>query len=60
MVEFRARQTLFGHPTGLSVLFLTQMWEQVSWYGMRSILVYYLTRGLHYPEYRASDRKSVV
>ncbi len=30
------------------------MWEQVSWYGMRSILVYYLTRGLHYPEYRAS------
>lgn len=54
MVELRAQRTLFGHPPGLTVLFLTQMWEQVSWYGMRSILVYYLTRGLHYPEYRAS------
>lgn len=54
MVDLQARRTLFGHPPGLSVLFLTQMWEQVSWYGMRSLLVYYLTRGLHLPEYRAS------
>jgi POT family proton-dependent oligopeptide transporter len=30
------------------------MWEQVSWYGMRSLLVYYLTRGLHFAESRAS------
>lgn len=54
MVELRARQALFGHPPGLSVLFLTQMWEQVSWYGMRSLLVYYMTTGLHFAEYRAS------
>lgn len=46
--------TLFGHPAGLAVLFLTQMWEQVSWYGMRSLLVYYLTKDLMLPQSRAS------
>ena len=48
------QQTLFGHPAGLVVLFLTQMWEQVSWYGMRSLLVYYLTKDLMLQQSRAS------
>ena len=48
------QQTLFGHPPGLTVLFLTQMWEQVSWYGMRSLLVYYLTQELRLQQSRAS------
>lgn len=54
MPESAAQRTLFGHPKGLSFLFLTQMWEQVSWFGMRSLLVYYLTRALGFPQDRAS------
>jgi POT family proton-dependent oligopeptide transporter len=35
-------RTLFGHPIGLFILFLTEMWERFSYYGMRAILVLYL------------------
>ena len=35
----------FGHPMGLLVLFLTEMWERFSYYGMRAILFLYLTKG---------------
>ena len=31
-----------GHPIGLFILFLTEMWERFSYYGMRAILVLYL------------------
>ena len=34
----------FGHPRGLYVLFATEMWERFSYYGMRALLVLYLTR----------------
>ena len=33
---------LFGHPTGLFILFFTEMWERFSYYGMRAILVLYI------------------
>ena len=36
----------FGQPRGLTVLFLTNMWEQFSYYGMRALLVYYMTKQL--------------
>lgn len=36
------QKQLFGHPIGLFVLFLTEMWERFSYYGMRAILVLYL------------------
>jgi POT family proton-dependent oligopeptide transporter len=36
-------QTIFGHPKGLFVLFFTELWERFSYYGMRAILVLYLT-----------------
>lgn len=36
----------FGQPPGLTVLFLTNMWEQFSYYGMRALLVYYMTKQL--------------
>jgi POT family proton-dependent oligopeptide transporter len=39
-------KTWFGHPRGLTVLFLTNMWEQFSYYGMRALLVYYMTKQL--------------
>ncbi len=37
------KQTL-GHPRGLFVLFFTEMWERFSYYGMRGILILYLTK----------------
>ncbi|MCY1565107.1 peptide MFS transporter [Staphylococcus pettenkoferi] len=36
------RKGFFGHPKGLSTLFLTEFWERFSYYGMKAILVYYL------------------
>jgi proton-dependent oligopeptide transporter, POT family len=40
-------QTWFGHPPGLTVLFLTEMWEMFSFFGMRALLVYYMTKQLN-------------
>jgi POT family proton-dependent oligopeptide transporter len=39
-------KSLFGHPRGLTYLFTTEMWERFSYYGMRAILVLYLTNYL--------------
>lgn len=36
-------KTILGHPTGLFILFFTELWERFSFYGMRAILVLYLT-----------------
>ena len=36
----------FGHPRGLTVLFLTEMWEKFSFFGMRALLVYYMIKQL--------------
>jgi POT family proton-dependent oligopeptide transporter len=35
-----------GHPRGLYLLFFTEMWERFSYYGMRGILILYLTKTL--------------
>ena len=35
-----------GHPKGLYVLFLTEMWERMSYYGMRALLVLYMVNHL--------------
>src|SRR5215469_6582963 len=43
------RRDLFGHPRGLTFLFTTEMWERFSYYGMRAILVLYLTNFLLLP-----------
>src|SRR5690349_2255263 len=37
------KRTPSGHPKGLYVLFATEMWERFSYYGMRALLVLYLT-----------------
>ncbi len=44
-----ARSELFGHPAGLTYLFATEMWERFSFYGMRSLLVLYMTKHLLLP-----------
>ena len=38
------QDTIWGHPKGLFVLFFTELWERFSYYGMRAILVLYLTQ----------------
>ena len=50
-----AEKTLLGHPRGLLILFLTEMWERFSYYGMRGLLIVYLTQ-----HFLFSDEKSSV
>ncbi|WP_418264068.1 peptide MFS transporter [Flavobacterium faecale] len=38
--------TVLGHPSGLFVLFFTEMWERFSFYGMRVLLILFLTASL--------------
>jgi POT family proton-dependent oligopeptide transporter len=44
-----------SHPKGLYVLFVTEMWERFSYYGMRAIFVLFLTKALLYDKATASD-----
>ena len=39
-----SKGTLFGHPLGLFILFFAEMWERFSYYGMRALLIFYLTQ----------------
>ncbi len=39
-----AGKTILGHPRGLFMLFFAEMWERFSYYGMRALLVLYLTK----------------
>lgn len=39
-----AEKTFLGHPRGLYMLFFAEMWERFSYYGMRALLVLYLTK----------------
>lgn len=44
MSESAAQQPqVFGHPRGLMTLFFTEMWERLSYYGMRALLVLFMT-----------------
>jgi proton-dependent oligopeptide transporter, POT family len=38
--------TAFGHPKGLMTLFFTEMWERFSYYGMRALLILFMTRAI--------------
>src|SRR6266545_4069238 len=38
--------SFFGHPRGLSTLFFTEMWERFSYYGMRALLILFMTAPL--------------
>jgi len=39
-----SEQTFLGHPRGLAILFFAEMWERFSFYGMRGLLIFYLTK----------------
>lgn len=42
MNNLKHQKTFFGHPFSLSTLFMTEMWERFSYYGMRAILTLFL------------------
>jgi len=42
-VESPTDRAFFGHPRGLSTLFFTEMWERFSYYGMRALLILFMT-----------------
>jgi proton-dependent oligopeptide transporter, POT family len=49
-----AERNWFGQPRGLTILFLTEMWEIFSYYGMRALLVYYMTKQLMISQEKSS------
>jgi POT family proton-dependent oligopeptide transporter len=52
--DARLEPAWFGQPRGLAILFLTEMWEIFSYYGMRSLLIYYMTEQLLIGQQKAS------
>ncbi|MEL7492085.1 MAG: peptide MFS transporter [Pseudomonadota bacterium] len=49
-----ADTSFFGHPKGLAVLFFTEMWERFSYYGMRGLLIIYLTQHFLFSDERSA------
>ncbi len=47
----QAEQTKFGHPKGLYYLFFAELWERFSFYGMRALLVLYMTKQLLFEDH---------
>jgi POT family proton-dependent oligopeptide transporter len=45
-VQAEVDTSFFGHPRGLSTLFFTEMWERFSYYGMRALLILFMTAPL--------------
>jgi POT family proton-dependent oligopeptide transporter len=48
------QRTFLGHPLGLYVLFLSEMWERFCFYGMRALLILYMVNYLKWPQKDAS------
>ncbi|MGZ3848376.1 MAG: peptide MFS transporter [Flavisolibacter sp.] len=53
--EIRVVASGKGHPKGLYVLFATEMWERFNYYGMRAILVLFMTKALLFSDVFASN-----
>ena len=47
--------TFLGHPKGLVVLFLSELWERFGFYGMRALLIFYMTQSFMYSDARAGS-----
>jgi POT family proton-dependent oligopeptide transporter len=50
----RIDKTWFGQPRGLTILFLTETWEKFSFFGMRALQIYYMTKELHFGQAKSS------
>ena len=48
-------RSFFGHPKGLGLLFMAEMWERFSYYGMRALLVLYLVNALKWDKAAAAS-----
>jgi proton-dependent oligopeptide transporter, POT family len=48
-------RALFGHPRGLGLLFMTEMWERFSFYGFRALLILYLVNALQWDTASAAN-----
>jgi proton-dependent oligopeptide transporter, POT family len=46
LAPFVEDRRFFGHPRGLSTLFMTEMWERFSYYGLRPLLVLFMSAAL--------------
>jgi POT family proton-dependent oligopeptide transporter len=49
------QRTFLGHPIALFVLFFAEMWERFSYYGMRALLVLFMTKAFLYHDAQAYD-----
>ncbi|MEO5597183.1 MAG: oligopeptide:H+ symporter, partial [Novosphingobium sp.] len=54
LIASRKSDEVVGHPRGLFVLFYAEMWERFSYYGMRALLVLYLTKHWLFADGRAN------
>ena len=45
---------LKGHPPGVAILAVTEVWERMSYYGMRALLVFYMTKHLAFSQAHSS------
>jgi POT family proton-dependent oligopeptide transporter len=52
--------TFFGHPRGLATLFLTEMWERFTFYGMRALLVLFLVSAVSAGGFGLDDKTAVA
>ena len=50
----------FGHPRGLSTLFFTELWERLSYYGMRAILVLFMVDAIQDGGFGMTDAKAAA
>lgn len=55
MIAMTEKTKSIGHPKGLYVLFATEMWERFNYYGMRAILVLFMTKALMFDKVFASN-----
>ena len=55
----RDRQ-VFGHPIGLLTLFLSELWERFSYYGMRALLVLFLVDAVARGGFGLDDRTATA
>ncbi len=55
-----AERTLFGHPIALYVLFMTELWERMSFYGMRALLILFMTAQIAEGGFGWGDGKAAI
>ncbi len=60
MSNAAAQQEWFGQPRGLSTLFFTELWERLSYYGMRAILVLFMVDAIETGGFGMTDAKAAA